>query len=58
VFGEFAAQRKQGIDQIIELLREAVRQQDTLGLGPSEYTRTWDAALQTLLRQYGTTEAT
>jgi hypothetical protein len=53
VFGEFVADRKQGIQQIIELLREAVKQQNTLGLGPSEYTRSWDAALEALLRQYG-----
>jgi hypothetical protein len=53
VFGEFVADRKQGILQIVELLREAVKQQGTLGLGPSEYTKSWDAALEALLRQYG-----
>lgn len=53
VLGDFVTERREGIRQIIDLLRDAVNRHGTLDLGPSEYTRAWDAALRSFQRQYG-----
>lgn len=52
VFGSFVGEKKQAVQEIVNLLRAAVNGHDEAKLGPSEFTRAWDAALQAFQRQY------
>ncbi|MGW1061225.1 hypothetical protein [Micromonospora rubida] len=51
VFRRYAEERRGTVPELLTLLREAVRGHNDLGLGPSEYTEAWDAALRTYERQ-------
>jgi hypothetical protein len=53
VFGSFVGERKQAVQDIVSLLRAAVQGHDDAKLGPSEFTRAWDAALKAFQRQHG-----
>ena len=53
VLGQFTAERKESVRDILALLQEALRKHDLLGLGPSEYTEAWDAALRAFQKEYG-----
>lgn len=53
VFRRYVAERRETVPELVELLREAVRGHNDLGMGPSEYTQAWDAALRTYERQHG-----
>lgn len=55
VFGEYADERRRLPMELAELLRDALKGHHDLGLGPSEYTEAWDAAIRAHQRQYGTT---
>jgi hypothetical protein len=53
VFGDFVKGRQQGLRDLLDLLRVAVKGHSDIGLGPSEYTRAWDEALKAFQRQHG-----
>ncbi|TCB95364.1 hypothetical protein E0H26_20710 [Micromonospora zingiberis] len=53
VFHHYVAERRAIVPGLVELLREAVKGHNDLGLGPSEYTQAWDAALRAYERQQG-----
>ncbi|MFI6825148.1 hypothetical protein ACIBJE_30000 [Micromonospora sp. NPDC050187] len=53
VFGEYADERRRAPGELADLLRDALNGHRDLGLGPSEYTEAWDAALLAYQRQYG-----
>ncbi|XTZ18066.1 hypothetical protein ACQSSU_12195 [Micromonospora echinospora] len=53
VFGEYADERRRVPMELAELLRDALKGHHDLGLGPSEYTEAWDAAIRAHQRQYG-----
>lgn len=53
VFGEYADELRRATPELVTLLREAVKGHHDLGLGPSEYTEAWDAAIRTHERQHG-----
>lgn len=53
VFGDFVAERRRVVREIVDLLQDAVTRQGTLGLGPSEYTQAWDDALKAFRRKFG-----
>lgn len=53
VFGEYADERRRVPMELAELLRDALKGHHDLGLGPSEYTEAWDAAILAHQRQYG-----
>ncbi|MEU8052634.1 hypothetical protein ABUL04_09960 [Micromonospora harpali] len=53
VFRRYVTERREAVPELLDLLREAVRGHNDLGLGPSEYTEAWDAALRTYQRQHG-----
>ncbi|WDZ82368.1 hypothetical protein [Micromonospora cathayae] len=55
VFGEYADERRRVPMELAELLRDALKGHHDLGLGPSEYTEAWDAAIRAHQRQYGLT---
>ncbi|RAO56011.1 hypothetical protein [Micromonospora saelicesensis] len=56
VFRRYVEERRETVPDLIKLLREAVRGHGDLGMGPSEYTEAWDAALRTYERQHGLSE--
>ncbi|MFD2767722.1 hypothetical protein [Micromonospora eburnea] len=58
VFRRYVAERREAVPELVQLLREAVRGHNDLGMGPSEYTQAWDAALRTYERQHRLTERT
>jgi hypothetical protein len=53
VFGSFIDARQKTVRDLLRLLRDAVDGHGEAGLGPSEYTRAWDAALKAFEHQYG-----
>jgi hypothetical protein len=53
VFGDFVKGRQQGLRDLLDLLRVAVKGHGDIGLGPSEFTRAWDEALKAFQRQHG-----
>lgn len=53
VFGTFVGDQQKAVHDILRLLRDAVKGNLDAGLGPSEYTRAWDQALQAFQKQYG-----
>jgi hypothetical protein len=53
VFGDFVTERRRVVQEITDLLQDAVTRHGTLGLGPSEYTKAWDDALKAFRRKYG-----
>ncbi|GAB3843613.1 hypothetical protein GCM10029963_18870 [Micromonospora andamanensis] len=53
VFQRYVVERRDTVPDLVSLLREAVKGHGDLGLGPSEYTQAWDAALRTYERQHG-----
>ncbi|WP_229688296.1 hypothetical protein [Micromonospora yangpuensis] len=53
VFGRYVAERRGTVPELVDLLREAVRGHNDLGLGPSEYTQAWDLALRTYQQRHG-----
>ncbi|SCL29515.1 hypothetical protein [Micromonospora inyonensis] len=53
VFGEYAEERRRVPMELADLLRDALKGHHDLGLGPSEYTEAWDAAIRAHQRQYG-----
>ncbi|SCL30333.1 hypothetical protein GA0074692_2906 [Micromonospora pallida] len=56
VFGEYADERRRVPMELADLLRDALKGHHDLGLGPSEYTEAWDAAIRAHQLQYGLTE--
>ncbi|MEW2431123.1 hypothetical protein AB0877_24185 [Micromonospora sp. NPDC047644] len=56
VFRRYVEERRETVPDLVKLLREAVRGHGDLGMGPSEYTEAWDAALRTYERQHGLSE--
>ncbi|RGC66031.1 hypothetical protein C5N14_26040 [Micromonospora sp. MW-13] len=56
VFRRYVEERRGTVPELVTLLREAVRGHNDLGLGPSEYTQAWDAALRSYERQHGFVE--
>ncbi|WP_434743755.1 hypothetical protein [Micromonospora sp. SH-82] len=55
VFGRYLTERRGTVPELVSLLREAVRGHNDLGLGPSEYTQAWDAALRSYEERHGLT---
>ncbi|MEU4425333.1 hypothetical protein AB0F81_32330 [Actinoplanes sp. NPDC024001] len=53
VFGAFVDSRRKDVDELVTLLRDAVKGHHDSGLGPSEYTRAWDAALKAFEQRHG-----
>ncbi|MFJ8580849.1 hypothetical protein [Micromonospora sp. NPDC093277] len=58
VYRRYVAERRETVPELVELLREAVRGHNDLGMGPSEYTQAWDTALRTYERQHGLDDRT
>ncbi|MFG1887698.1 hypothetical protein ACGFIR_07495 [Micromonospora sp. NPDC049051] len=56
VFHRYVQERRETVPDLLELLREAVRGHGDLGMGPSEYTEAWDAAIRTYERRHGLAE--
>ncbi|MCX4385351.1 hypothetical protein OG777_00215 [Micromonospora peucetia] len=53
VFRRYVQERRETVPDLVALLREAVRGHGDLGMGPSEYTEAWDAAIRTYERRHG-----
>ncbi|MEV0942951.1 hypothetical protein [Micromonospora wenchangensis] len=53
VFAHYVQERRGAVPDLVSLLREALQGHSDLGMGPSEYTEAWDAALRTYQRQHG-----
>ncbi len=53
VFVAFIDQQQSVVHEMVDLLRRAIDGHGGLGLGPSEFTRAWDAALTAFRRQHG-----
>jgi hypothetical protein len=53
VFGAFVGGKQKAVADLLQLLRDAVNGQGEAGLGPSEYTRAWDEAINAFQQQYG-----
>ncbi|MFY1599427.1 hypothetical protein [Micromonospora sp. WMMD737] len=58
VFRRYVEERRGTVPDLVQLLREAVRGHGDLGMGPSEYTEAWDAAIRTYERRHGLSERT
>lgn len=52
-FRAFVDNRDRDVKDLVTLLRDAVKGHNDSGLGPSEYTRAWDAALKAFQREHG-----
>ena len=53
VFGDFVGTRRQAVQDLLELLRTAVKGHQDVGLGPSEFTSAWDEAIKAFQKQHG-----
>ena len=53
VFGDFVGTRRKAVEELLDLLKVAVKGHTDVGLGPSEFTTAWDEAIKAFQRQYG-----